>query len=56
MPAAPAGMIKSCVMPAGMNSSFIKDQCIDFHDFILNDQKHELDLDFQYIHHFLYQT
>ena len=46
MPAAPAGIIKLCVMPAGKNIPSIKDQCSDFHDILfLNDQKNELDSD-----------
>ena len=45
MPAAPASIIKSCVMPVGKNLPSIKDQCSDFHDFFLNDQKNELDSD-----------
>ena len=35
MPAAPAGKIKSCVLPADKSPSLIKDQCSDFHDLFL---------------------
>ena len=46
MPAAPAGIIKSCVMPPGKNLQLIKDQCSDFHHFFFwDDRKNELDSD-----------
>ena len=35
MPAAPTGIIKSCVMPAGKNLPSIKEQNSDFHDLFL---------------------
>ena len=43
----PEGIITFSVMPFGKNLSLIKDLCSDFHDFISNGQKNELDSDIQ---------